>query len=368
MRASVLSAGGSGALFDSMLRDGARLAPGSEGNHARPVQHLSRHATRRATRHRNPVLAVLSVALVLAATSSLAGCGLFGDPEVPEPVLPPPPETDIAYGPVTGCGPVDDKCGGSQELDIYRSEKEGPNPVLMFVHGGGFVAGDKVASIPEPLQAVLDDGWDIVSINYRLSTSSGENQFPVAIGDAKRALRWIRANAGQQDWDADNVAAMGSSAGGNLVGMLATTADEPDLDSPDLPPELASVDPSVIAAIPVSAVSDLAMFGANDFFAPALADYLGCSRGCDVLLAEGSVQNHVDASSAPMLAVHGSKDTVAAPVQGELVAEAYRANGIGDRFEMITVEDGPEGFQGHIIQYGRFVDRFVEFLDAHRSN
>lgn len=302
-------------------------------------------------------------------TVVLAACSLFEDPNAPMPTLPPPPETDVAYGPVTGCDVgTDEPCGGSQTLDIYRSDQPGPNPVLVFIHGGGFVAGDKIGSIPERLDELLDDGWDIVSINYRLTSEDGSNAFPAAVSDSKRAVRWIRANAAAQDWDPAAVAVMGVSAGGNLAGMVATTADQPDLDDPDLPPELAAADVSVIAAIALNPVFDIASFAAIQGWGDLMPQYSNCAGGdCTEGFAQGSVQTHVDPFSAPMIAMHGVNDPLAAPSQGVLVRDAYTAAGIGDRFELIVVDDGPERYQGHEIDYDRFIDQFRDFLDAQRD-
>jgi hypothetical protein len=65
--------------------------------------------------------------------------------------------------------------------------------------------------------------------------------------------------------------------------------------------------------------------------------------------------------------MHGDKDLLAAPIQGVLVQDSYRNAGIGDRFELVIVDDGPDRFQGHEIDYDRFAGRFVDFLDAQRS-
>jgi acetyl esterase/lipase len=305
--------------------------------------------------------------LVAALGALLSGCGLFDDPNAASQPLPPPPETDVPYGPAVGCDGLDDGCGGSQQVDIYRSDEPGPNPVLLFFHGGGFVGGDKVGSISEHLQAALDDGWDIVSVNYRLTTPDGTNAFPAAVSDAKRAVRWVKANAAAQDWDPANVAAMGHSAGGNLAGMLGVTADSPQFEAPDLPPELAATDSSVIAVVALNPVSDLTLFGANPDWTRAMQHYTGCTGECTAAFEAGSVQTHVDPASAPMLAMHGDKDLLAAPIQGVLVQDSYRNAGIGDRFELVIVDDGPDRFQGHEIDYDRFAGRFVDFLDAQRS-
>jgi acetyl esterase/lipase len=308
-----------------------------------------------------------SAMLLVALAAVLTACGLFDDPNAPNPTLPPPPETDVAYGPAAGCDGLDDGCGGSQQVDIYRSDEPGPNPVLVYFHGGGFVGGDKVGSISEYLNAARDDGWDIVSVNYRLTTPDGTNAFPAAVQDAKRVVRWIKANAQAEDWDAANVAAMGHSAGGNLAGMLGVTAGQPEFEATDLPPELAATDSSVIAVVALSPVSDLTLFGANPDWTQAMEHYTGCTGDCTAAFQAGSVQTHVDGNSVPMLAMHGDKDLLAAPIQGVLVQDQYNRAGIGDRFELVIVDDGPERYQGHEIDYERFADRFVAFLDQQRS-
>jgi acetyl esterase/lipase len=307
--------------------------------------------------------ALTLIGLAVATTA----CGLFDDPNAPDPTLPPPPETDVAYGPAAGCPGTDDGCGGSQLVDIYRSGQPGPNPVLVYFHGGGFVGGDKVGSISAYLTEAMDDGWDIVAVNYRLTTPDGTNAFPAAVSDAKRVVRWVKANAGAQDWDAQNVAAMGHSAGGNLAGMLAVTADQPEFDATDLPADLAATDASVIAVIALNPVSDLTLFGANPDWTESMQHYTGCTGDCTTAFQQGSVQTHVDPAAAPMLAMHGDKDLLAAPIQGVLVQDRYNRQGIGDRFDLVIVDDGPERYQGHEIDYDRFVGRFVDFLDQQRS-
>ncbi len=297
----------------------------------------------------------------------VAGCGLFDDPDAPPPTLPAPPEVDIPYGPVPGCEGVDADCGGSQQLDIYRSDAPGPNPVLMWIHGGGFVAGDK-AGVEERLQPVLDAGWDIVSVNYRLARADSTNSFPDGLHDVNRAVRWVKANAADQGWAPDTVAAMGSSAGGNLVGLLASTADDPSLQPSDLPADLAAQDPSIVAAITLSAVSDLATFGAAPTWTEVVRDYTDChSDDCSAPLTAGSVAPHVDARSAPMLAVHGIDDTIAPPAVGRQLEAAYDAAGIGDRFELIVIDDGPARYRGHNLDLRRIMDDVVALLDRVRD-
>ena len=125
----------------------------------------------------------------------------------------------------------------AQKLDIYMlAKKDKPCPVIMWIHPGGFEEGDKDGSAIAPLaiiniiklfQPMLERGYAAVSINYRLSH---EAVFPALIYDVKAAIRWIRANGSKYHFHSDKIAAWGSSAGGYLAAMLATTGDVRNLE------------------------------------------------------------------------------------------------------------------------------------------
>lgn len=118
----------------------------------------------------------------------------------------------------------------AQKLDIYLPYRvTGLRPVILWMHPGGFHGGDKggVANSPgarvsmiELVLPMIERGYSVVSANYRLS---GEAIFPAAVHDVKAAVRWIRANATQYYFNPRKIAAWGSSAGGYLAQMLATT-------------------------------------------------------------------------------------------------------------------------------------------------
>jgi hypothetical protein len=79
------------------------------------------------------------------------------------------------------------------------------------------------------------------------------------------------------------------------------------------------------------------------------------------------VQTHVTPQSRPLLSLHGINDPLAAPQQGVLLSEAYSAAGIPERFRQVVVSDGPERYQGHEVDYKRFVGDFVEFFNAAKT-
>ena len=106
-------------------------------------------------------------------------------------------------------------------MDIYLpNDGEGPYPVILFAHGGGYFTGDKGDYETYPPLEGLKRGYAICAINYTLTS---EALFPRQIQEGKAALRFIRANSGKYSLDTSRVIAWGMSAGANLVAMLATT-------------------------------------------------------------------------------------------------------------------------------------------------
>jgi acetyl esterase/lipase len=109
----------------------------------------------------------------------------------------------------------------TQKLDIYLPENgDGPFPVIVSIHGGAWMLGDKGDVQNLATMEGLKRGYAVACINYRLS---GEARFPSQIYDSKAAIRYLRANAGAFFLDQDRFAAWGSSAGAHLAALLGTT-------------------------------------------------------------------------------------------------------------------------------------------------
>lgn len=306
-------------------------------------------------------------ALVAAvAAGALGGCGSDGDDTgLPAPTtLPPPAVANVAYGDRTDCDPaVEGECSSTQMSDIWHGTGPGPHPVLVWVHGGGGVSGDKALEVPEQLQPVLDAGWDVVSVNYQLAGRDGGQSFPAGLLDVKRAVRWVKANAATNDWDPNRVGIAGFSMGGNLAEMVAVTADEDGLEPADLPPELATVDSRVLFAISISAVSDLQAFEDGGGMGAAAAMYAGCVDGdCADAYAAGSVAGHVDGDSAPILAIHGDLDPWGTVDSGQAVADAYVAAGVGPRFALVVIGSGSDEDRGHAPDLNQVRDEITSFI------
>jgi len=133
-----------------------------------------------------------------------------------------PTFSDVAYANVSS----------AQKLDLYLPTGDGPFPVVVIVHGGAFLMGDKAAGdATTGIDQLLGNGFAVASINYRLS---GEAKAPAQIQDVKAAVRFLRANAEVYKLDPENFGAWGGSAGGSLVSLLGTSCGVAELEGVEL--------------------------------------------------------------------------------------------------------------------------------------
>lgn len=116
----------------------------------------------------------------------------------------------------------------AQVCDIYVPEDADHCPVIVLVHGGGFMFGDQGMSIIQPVIAkALEKGYAVVSVDYRKAT---EAVFPAALADVKAAVRFVKAHAMDYGWNPEKITVWGESAGAYLSLMTALTPDVPELN------------------------------------------------------------------------------------------------------------------------------------------
>lgn len=120
-----------------------------------------------------------------------------------------------------------------QVLDFWKAESKKPTPVLVLIHGGGWIHGDKTTMAKQSRKTIdnmLKHGVSVAAINYRYIP---KNKLPAPVHDAARAIQFLRFKA--KDWNIDkkHIAATGGSAGGCTSLWLATHDDLADKNSPD---------------------------------------------------------------------------------------------------------------------------------------
>lgn len=110
---------------------------------------------------------------------------------------------------------------GTIPIRIYTPEGEGPFPVLVYFHGGGWVLGSMATHDPICRELTRAVGCVVVSVDYRLAP---EHPFPVPLEDCYAAVCWVARHAANINGDAQRIAVGGDSAGGNLAAAVALTA------------------------------------------------------------------------------------------------------------------------------------------------
>ena len=135
---------------------------------------------------------------------------------------PQPTHADVTYGPRE-----------RNTLDLYLVESKTPTPLVIYIHGGGFVGGDKRGVSPKVIRSCHSAGISVAAIHY---TFVSESPFPAPQRDAARAVQFLRAHAARWNIDPDRFAAYGGSAGAGLSLWLGFHADlaDPDADDPVL--------------------------------------------------------------------------------------------------------------------------------------
>jgi acetyl esterase/lipase len=217
-----------------------------------------------------------------------------------------------------------------QRLDLYLPAKaDGPRPLVVWIHGGGWEAGSKEGT---PVQWLAGKGYVVASINYRLSRYG---VFPIQLEDCKAAIRWLRANAAKYQIDPERVGAGGDSAGGHLVALLGTTANVKELEG-----KLGNLDQSSR----VQAVVDF--FGPTDFVSWDPKFHPGVYGSITRLLGGPPQENkekarrassvfYVNRDAAPFLIFHGDKDALVALSQSQELAKALKKAGVEVNLQVI---------------------------------
>ena len=128
-------------------------------------------------------------------------------------IAPAPTQADVAYGPAS-----------RQVLDFWQAKSDRPTPVVVYIHGGGFLSGDKSKAREEKLvQQCLDAEVSFAAINYRFLAV--EVPIQQVLRDCARAVQFIRSKSGDWNLDRARVAAYGSSAGAGASLWLGSHDD-----------------------------------------------------------------------------------------------------------------------------------------------
>ena len=235
----------------------------------------------------------------------------------------------------------------AQCLDIFLPEAgEGPFPVLIHIHGGGFAMGDKRDDHMDAYLKGLAHGMAVVSIEYRLSR---EALFPAAVLDCRDAIRFLKAHGAEYHIDPERIALIGGSAGGNLVGMLAMNVPNGDFPGEsdagsygELPMIRAAVDQfgpmNFLTMDDQARENGVSLVNHDEAHSPE-SNYLGTAlQEAPELCAQANPATYASERMCPMLVQHGTVDRLVPYAQSVEFVEALRGKGLGDRVRFVPIE------------------------------
>jgi len=232
--------------------------------------------------------------------------------------------------------------------DVYRPAEPGTFPGVLLVHGGSWQRGNKqrMAGIAERLAR---RGYVAVSIDYRLAPT---HVFPAQLHDCQAAVRWMRANAARLCLDGGRIGGFGYSAGGHLVGLLATVDPDDGLAEVVSPPP---ADTRLQAAVLGAAPVDLTRFPDNRVFRRLLG--AGAAERPD-LYSQASPITFVSADDPPMFLYHGANDWLVDAEQSRLMIEALQRVAVP-----ATLHEGSGGHFSTFLFDDAVVSDAIDFLD-----
>lgn len=208
-------------------------------------------------------------------------------------------------------------------LDIYRPRDVELDraPVLIQIHGGGWMIGHKQQQGLLLMNMMAELGWVCVSINYRLAP---KHPWPAQIIDVKKAIAWVRDNIATYGGDPDYLVLTGGSAGGHLASLAALTSP------PEFQPGFEGADTSVAGCVPFYGVYDLAgltgskgaLMMRDDFLGPMV--FKKNPRTDLEVFVEASPLSHVRADAPDFFVLHGVNDSLVEVKQARAFVKALR--------------------------------------------
>jgi acetyl esterase/lipase len=232
--------------------------------------------------------------------------------------------------------------GQAQTLDMYEPlGGAARHPLLLVVHGGYWSVGDSALSQQSQftraaISGALAAGFAVASINYRLAPA---NRWPAQIIDTRCAVRYLRATAARWRVDPREFAALGDSAGGQLVSLDALSAQrEPQWDSA----QYAGQSSALQAVVDCWGIVDLTAPGWSRVGRGLSVNAFRAKLGSpSAALRSASPVSHVGPGAPPFLIIQGLSDTLVPPRQSTELRTLLRA--AGDEATLVDVANAGHG-------------------------
>ncbi len=224
------------------------------------------------------------------------------------------------------------------KLDIYLPSKvNGKIPLVIFIHGGGWLANDKYADMgymKNTVAEIISSGFALASIDYRFATQA---IFPAQIQDCNRAISYLYDHADKYGFDRNRFALIGFSAGGHLASLVGLSKNN-NVETFFMKGSNKSF--TFKGVVDFYGPAELILFpGANDEKSPEGLLIGAAPLTRPDLAKAASPVTYVDKNDPPFLIIHGEKDDMVSPKQSQLLSAWL--NAVGVKNELIIVKDAP---------------------------
>lgn len=255
--------------------------------------------------------------------------------------------------------------GQELKLDLFLPagrHRGTPPPLLINIHGGGWVAGNKEAAVLR-LLPYLQRGWAAANVQYRLGPVA---LAPAAVEDVRCALRFATARAKEWGFDASRIVLSGGSAGGHLALMAGMLPDGHRFDracaTEGRERWTSGVEPPlrVVAVVNWFGITDVADLLAGANAKHYAIEWFGSQPDAEraALAREVSPLHHVRAGGPAVFTVHGTADDLVPYAHAERLHQALARAGV--RHELMTVPEGGHGFGRAVVEQAH--QRLFQFL------
>lgn len=241
------------------------------------------------------------------------------------------------------------------KLDLAMPTGDGPFPAIVFVHGGGWIMGNRSRYWYETEEAA-QRGFVAATISYRLSKTGIDTPsvdgFPAALEDVKAAIRFLRSNRHEFRIDAKRIGVVGESAGGHLA-LLAGLTQPSDGFEGSPPKNVPSS--SVQAIVNISGATDLApLWKSSERIRPVLVILLGGTPQAEAdAYRRASPIQYARKDAPPILTIHGASDSLVPAQQARRLDAAVKK--AGGRHTLLILPETGHRLRGDQFRYSLFV-------------